>query len=156
MQNLNQEIAAIAAQEAQLVFDSFTSEDALAIGTQLIELAREKGVAYVINITLNRRQLFHFSMEGCTPDNDNWVRRKENVVYHFFKSSHRVHMEMERDGQVLDPTFGLSLTDYAAEGGCFPIVLRGAGVVGTVGVSGLPSAEDHACITTVLARYLGK
>ena len=147
-------IEEICRQEEALRFDRFGSEDALRIGQILIDLAKEAGVSYVIHISLNRRQLFHYSPEGVTPDNDNWARRKENTVYHFFRSSYRVTLELEDSGELLFPRYGLNDTDYVAAGGSFPIHVRGAGVVGAVTISGLPQEEDHAFVTRAIAQYL--
>ncbi|RKJ77616.1 heme-degrading domain-containing protein [Butyricicoccus sp. 1XD8-22] len=153
--NRNQaKIEEIIRQEEELCFDRFGSEDALRLGQILIGLAKEAGVCYVVNISLNRRQLFHFSPDGVTPDNDNWARRKENTVYHFFRSSYRVTLELEDSGEQLCPRFGLSDADYVAAGGSFPIHVRGAGVVGAVTISGLPQEEDHAFVTKAIKQYL--
>lgn len=149
-----EEIERLKKQEETLVFDTFTSDDAYRIGTMLIEKAQSTGVAYTIDITLNHRQLFHFSMEGTSPDNDQWIIRKRNAVYHFFKSSHRLALELEDTGETLFPRYGLRDEDYVAAGGCFPITLRGTGVVGTIAVSGLPSEQDHAYVTEVIRAYL--
>lgn len=48
----------------------------------------------------------------------------------------------------------LDTTQYAAHGGVFPITIEGVGVVGTVGVSGLPQAEDHAFVVEHLRAWL--
>lgn len=45
--------------------------------------------------------------------------------------------------------------EYAAHGGAFPVIVRAVGVVGTVAVSGLPSADDHALVVEVLSEFLG-
>ena len=45
--------------------------------------------------------------------------------------------------------------DYTAHGGCFPIRVRGTGMVGTVTVSGLPQKEDHALVVETLGQVLG-
>jgi uncharacterized protein (UPF0303 family) len=37
----------------------------------------------------------------------------------------------------------------------FPVAVRGVGVVGTVGVSGLPEVEDHTFLVEVLSAFLG-
>ncbi|MDE7035375.1 MAG: hypothetical protein K2O74_03915 [Eubacteriales bacterium] len=63
--NRNQaKIEEIIRQEEELCFDRFGSEDALRLGQILIGLAKEAGVCYVVNISLNRRQLFHFHLMG--------------------------------------------------------------------------------------------
>ena len=48
-----------------------------------------------------------FSPDGVTPDNDNWARRKENTVYHFFRSSYRVTLELEDSGPARTAPKGL-------------------------------------------------
>jgi len=40
-------------------------------------------------------------------------------------------------------------------GGAFPIIVRDVGAVGTVAVSGLPQAENHALVVSVLREFLG-
>lgn len=38
----------------------------------------------------------------------------------------------------------MSYEDYAPAGGCFPLCIKGAGMVGTLAISGMASHEDHA------------
>lgn len=143
-------------QENELIFDSFNSSDALKIGEMLIEKAKINKVAYAINITINRRQLFHFSMDGATPDNDRWIVRKENTVYNFLESSYRATLEFEDNDWSLFPEFGLSQETYALSGGSFPITINGVGVVGTITISGLPHEVDHQYVVEVIEEYLKK
>ena len=44
---------------------------------------------------------------------------------------------------------------YAAHRGAFPIRIRDVGVIGTVTVSGLPQADDHAFVTEMIGSFLG-
>ncbi|RSK25879.1 heme-degrading domain-containing protein [Bacillus sp. HMF5848] len=143
-------------QEADIVFDFFTSEDALAIGNQLAKLARLQNKKIAINITVNRRQLFHYSHVGTSPDNNKWIRRKENTVYHFYKSSYHMALLVQMKNADFYQKYGVSKDDFAAAGGSFPITLRETGVVGTVTVSGLSQCEDHNLVVSVLKEYLEK
>ena len=154
MSEVSRQIEEIKKQEKDLVFDRFNTEDAYAIGTMLWEKAKKHGVSYGINITLNRKQLFHLSMEGATPDNDRWIARKENVVYHFFASSYRVKLELDLSGEPLFPRYGLRNEDYVLAEGPLHIIIQGVGVVGTVTVSGLPEKDDHDYVTSTVKEYL--
>lgn len=46
--------------------------------------------------------------------------------------------------------------EYAAHGGCVPIVVKGVGMVGTITVSGLEQSKDHALAIKAMAEFLGK
>ncbi len=56
-------------------------------------------------------------------------------------------------GKDFDTSARLDTTLYAAHGGVFPITIDRVGVVGTVGVSGLPQADDHAFVVRALRAY---
>jgi uncharacterized protein (UPF0303 family) len=66
-----------------------------------------------------------------------------------------VGLELAQRKTTLRERYGLEERDYAAHGGCFPLLLRGTGCVGTIAVSGLPQREDHELIVAALARELG-
>ncbi|MGM7668264.1 heme-binding protein [Microbacterium sp. A93] len=44
---------------------------------------------------------------------------------------------------------------YAAHGGSFPATVSGTGVVGSITVSGLAQADDHALVVEALEQHLG-
>lgn len=96
------------------------------------------------------RQLFHCGLPGSTLDNDAWLRRKGRVVMRFEHSS--LYMaRLCQDRQVtLAEKFGLPASRYAAAGGAVPLRVRGTGVVGWFGVSGLPQLEDHRFVVDTL------
>ncbi|WP_343210042.1 heme-degrading domain-containing protein [Anaerolentibacter hominis] len=151
----NEEIVRIAEQEKKLQFTKFDSFDALELGTLIIERAKKEQRTIAIHISLNRRDLFHFSFPGAAPDNDYWLRRKENAVYFFGKSSLALEYEMEQKNRDIKTFLGLS-EPIAAKGGGFPIILRGTGPVGAVVVSGMQSFEDHAFAAEAIEAFLSK
>lgn len=147
--------AKIAEQEAKLVFDGFDEAKAFALGS----LIRERGLAanmpIVIEIRLWDRLLFYAALPGSTSSNTDWVRRKLNVVKMFHKSTYRMVLTEQRPDRTFKPGTGLSAADYVLAGGGFPITVKGVGVVGGIGVSGLPEREDHAVVVDALCEMLG-
>ncbi len=93
-------------------------------------------------------------MPGTTPDNVEWIRRKRNVVQRFHTSSYAVGLRLQQKGTQLDEQVGIHPVDYAPHGGCFPLILRGTGCIGTITVSGLPQREDHALVIEALCQLL--
>lgn len=96
MNELDERLQTLERQEQSLVFEKFSQEDAVAIGLKMFEKAKAEGCNIAIHISLNRRDVFHLSMDGCTPDNDVWLRKKENMVYRFLQSSYRTVSFCER------------------------------------------------------------
>lgn len=152
--SLDQDIDKIALQEKYLQFTQFDSEVAWAVGSALKAAAEKRKVAVAIEIQLNGHTLFLYSMKGTTPDNLEWIRRKRNVVMRFHRSSYSIGLRNERAQTTLQAKAALEPKDYAAHGGCFPILLVGTGCVGSVTVSGLPQREDHEMVVSVLQEYL--
>lgn len=153
--SIEQDMAVIATQEARLQFDSFDAGGAWRLGAQLRAAAAARGAAVTLDIWLGAQQLFFNAMPGTSPDNADWARRKRNVVLRFHRSSYAVGLELAQRRTTLRERYGLEERDYAAHGGCFPLLLRGTGCVGTIAVSGLPQREDHELIVAVLAAELG-
>lgn len=154
MTDLDAELARIAEQERRLRFERFDAATAWDIGTRLKVAAEARGAAVAIDISLQGQQLFHYAMPGTTPDNADWVRRKRNTVARFHRSSLAIGLSLQQQGTTLEAKTGASLADFATHGGSFPILLAGAGCIGTITVSGLPQREDHALIVEVLEDYL--
>ncbi|HAE61274.1 MAG TPA: heme-degrading domain-containing protein [Eubacteriaceae bacterium] len=142
--------------EKDLVFEWFTSQDALKLGMLLIEKGKEAYKPIAINISVNRRCLFHYSFDGALPDNDNWIARKENVVYRFYKSSFFMELKLKKENKTVEEKYGTSLSELAPYGGSVPIVLKKTGVVGAVTVSGLNPEDDHALVVECIKEYLSK
>lgn len=144
------------AEEQELQFTRFSNEDAIAIGLMIYEAAKERKLPVTIDVTRHGHQLFHLSMPGTRPDNDYWVARKIKLVNRVNMSSLHVHMMLKSQNSSVEQWYELSHYEYAAHGGCFPVILKDTGVIGTVTVSGLAQEDDHALVVEALRKYLGK
>ncbi|MEO5831986.1 MAG: heme-degrading domain-containing protein [Nakamurella sp.] len=151
----NDLIRRLADDETRLVFRRFDNDDAWALGTRLVGLARERQHPVTVLIERNGHRLFHAVLPGATPDNDGWARRKINVVRRFEESSYLVGRRLDAGGRTLDADWGVDPAEYAAHGGGFPIRIVDVGVVGVVAVSGLPQAADHALLVEAITAHLG-
>ena len=144
------------AEERELQFASFSNENAVQLGLRLYETAKEKHLPVTIDITRNGHQLFHLSMPGTSPDNDQWVARKIKLVNRMGMSSYHVGTMLRSLGMTLEERFELSHYEYAAHGGCFPVILKGTGPIGTVTISGLAQEDDHAMVVNPIRTFLEK
>jgi uncharacterized protein (UPF0303 family) len=143
----------IAAEEAELVLDRFDEEDAWKLGGLLVEEARRRGAPVALDIRRPGQILFHAAMSGATGDNDEWIRRKTNVVFRFGKSSFAVGVSLGLASAKIEDKYFVSPMEFSAHGGSFPIRVRGVGIVATATVSGLPQEEDHALVVECLRRF---
>ncbi len=141
-------------QEEEIQFISFNNDMAFAVGTALLDAAKDKGKAVTIDIARNGQQLFHFAMQGTSLDNDVWIKRKNNVVNRFGHSSFYMGIFLKSKGQTIEEKYLISSSEFAAHGGAFPLIIRDVGVIGTITVSGLPQEEDHELVVTTLKRFL--
>jgi uncharacterized protein (UPF0303 family) len=141
-------------QEKTLQFSEFTNEMAWEIGTNILTKAKQESKTVTIDITRSGQQLFHYAMAGTTPDNDQWIIRKNNVVNRLQKSSFHVGTSLKYNQQTIEQELFLSTREYLPFGGSFPIIIKNVGVVGTITVSGLPDHEDHALVVAIIKEYL--
>ncbi|MEU2599653.1 heme-degrading domain-containing protein [Streptomyces hirsutus] len=143
-------------QERRLVFRRFTHEDAWALGSLLVETARERQAPVAIDIHRAGQQLFHAALPGSAPDNDAWIARKRRVVERYGAASYLVGARHRAKGTTFEESSRLDPDTYAAHGGSFPITVESAGVIGAVTVSGLPQLEDHRMVVEALERFLAR
>jgi uncharacterized protein (UPF0303 family) len=148
-------IASLEAQEEQLVFTRFANADAWRLGRAMVAAALDRALPVTIDIRRHGQQLFHVALPGTTAENDSWIERKVNVVNRFDAASYLVGRRLAARGVALDEALGVDPRLFAAHGGAFPIRIRDVGVVGTVAVSGLPQADDHAFVTEMIGAFLG-
>ncbi len=153
MSTREDDLVAIAAQERELHFPRFDEDAAWHLGSRLRDIAVSRKLGIAIDVRRFGQPLFYAALPGTSPDNAEWVRRKSNLVARFHRSSYAVGLEM---GASLFEKYGLAVAEYAAHGGSFPIRVHGAGVIGSVTVSGLPQRSDHELVVEVLCGELGK
>jgi len=147
------DLQAILRQEATLVLPEFSAEVAWRLGNILRDLAISRKYSLVVDVRRfgnPHQQLFYCALDGTTPDNQRWVARKIAVVARFHKSSYHVGRLLEQTGLTFSDRYNLPEEDYAAHGGCFPLRVANAGIVGAVTVSGLPQREDHNLVVEAL------
>ncbi|MFC4019236.1 heme-degrading domain-containing protein [Micromonospora sp. GCM10011542] len=137
-------------EEGELELAGLSESDAYELGMRAVAAAREQRLPIAVGVWRAGRQLFHCGLPGSTQDNDAWLRRKGRVVMRFEHSS--LYMaRLCQDKQVtLTQRYALPASRYAAAGGAVPLRVRGTGVVGWFGVSGLPQLEDHRFVVDVL------
>ena len=143
-------------QEQELQFTSFNEANAWQLGTQMVERAMHENLPVTIDITRGQQQLFHYSMPGTAADNDEWVKRKAGLVNRFGHSSFYMGQLLKHKGKTIEQSYLIPESEFAAHGGCFPIIVKGTGMVGTVTVSGLPQEEDHKLVVESIRAFLAK
>jgi uncharacterized protein (UPF0303 family) len=147
-------IEALESQERALVFAGFDEATAFEIGTRLHQRAHALNAPIVIDIRSATRRFYFAALPGSSPDNDEWARRKANVVLRLHCASLLAGLRLEAKARPQWPDAALPMKDFSVHGGAFPVRVRGVGIVAAITVSGLPSREDHAMIVATLADYL--
>jgi uncharacterized protein (UPF0303 family) len=141
-------------EEQTLQFTTFSEETAWKIGSWLVEHAIQKKLPIAIDIRIGDHQLFHASRPGTSADNDEWINRKVRLVKRFGHSSFYIGQLLKNEGKTIQEKFLLNESEYAPHGGCFPIILQGTGMVGTITVSGLPQEEDHKVVVWAIKAHI--
>lgn len=156
MNNYKEMLKIFENEEMELQFSEFTSETALKIGLSLIERAKKENKNISIDIARNGHQLFHYSFDGTSPDNDQWMIKKNRVVNRFNKSSFHMATKLLDGNTTFEEEYKISSSEYAPAGGAFPIIIKNVGVVGTIAISGLTQEEDHEFAVWAIRKYLEK
>jgi uncharacterized protein (UPF0303 family) len=140
-------------QEEKLRFDTFTRDDALSIGTRILELAKERYDGSIcVSITEHDDVVFYCKMPGTTLENDAWVFRKRNTSKATGVSSLRVYMEIESG--LREDVWQQRQDVYVACGGCMPVLMREGETFAYFVVSGLEHNLDHQVIADAVAEHL--
>jgi uncharacterized protein (UPF0303 family) len=129
---ITEDLALIARQEAELRFSTFDYDTAWHLGQTLRDLALSRNQGIVVDIRRfgqPHQQLFYTALAGTTPDSQ--------------RPSYAIGLLLEQQGRQFAERYSLPDADYAAHGGCFPIHVSGAGIIGAVTISGLSQRDDH-------------
>ncbi|WP_231572111.1 heme-binding protein [Pontibacillus halophilus] len=141
--------------EEELVFNQFTNEDALQLGIELINYAKENGKSVAVHVEKNHLPLFTHLMDGTSEENIKWLYRKKNVVDHYNHSTQFIAARFEEMGTTHNESSLLPVNDYQAVGGSLPINIKGVGNIGSVTVAGLTPQMDHDYCVAGVKRFLG-
>jgi uncharacterized protein (UPF0303 family) len=141
-------------EEQELQFTKFDEDVAWKLGSQLVETARSRKLPVTVDIIRGNHQLFHASLRGTSPDNDEWVKRKIRLVYRFGHSSFYMGQLLKSKGKSIEQAYLVSESEFAPHGGCFPIIIKGTGIVGAITVSGLAQEEDHKLVVQAIKKFL--
>ena len=150
-----EDLERVSLQERELQFATFNEQTAWQLGSRLRAIAEERGLSIVVDVRRFGQPLFYTALKATTPDNVEWVKRKSNVVARYHRSSYGVGLTMKSKNDSLEAR-GLPISEYASHGGSFPLAVHGAGIFGSVTVSGLPQRADHELVVEVLCELLGK
>ena len=153
---MNEILKNLLREEEELQFTNFNEVTAWEIGSRIVEEPKKNKLPIAIDITHGERQLFHASRPGASADNDEWIKRKVRLVYRFGHSSFYIGQLLKSQGKCIEEKYLLPESEYGPHGGCFPVIIKGSGVIGTVTVSGLPQEEDHKLVVRVIRDYLDK
>ncbi len=156
---IQEDLAIIARQETELRLPHFDHDTAWRLGTSIRSLALSRNQSIVVDIRRfghPHQPLFYTALAGTTPDNARWVEREINAVARFHRSSYALGLELQRDNRTFTDRYNLPEADYATHGGCFPIHVLTAGIIGSITVSGLPQREDHNLVVEALCTELQK
>jgi uncharacterized protein (UPF0303 family) len=128
--------------------DSFTTDDAVALGLIAIEVIREWDVNLCVDIVLSGDLVFRAKLRDTGADNDPWLAGKAAVVRQFGEASLLVKYRQQAAGTLAD-------TDTLRfHGGSIPIRVHGE-IVGTITMSGEPDTVDHEAANEAVQRFLG-
>ena len=141
------------AEEKELVFKSFTREDAWNLGCFIRQYSLEHTAPVCIQITVNELAIFRYIPEGVTKNNLRWMERKHNMVMVREMSSRRAQVMLEMQGKTMADWL-MDPEKFGCIGGGFPIRVENVGVIGSICVSGLPAEEDHRLIVDALREYM--
>ena len=146
----------LATEEEILVLPSLSMADALEIGEIAVGLGLARNLPIAIEVRMENWTVFHVSLPGSKPENDNWIARKARVVLATENSTMYERVKAEEEGIDWYATYARPVEDYAIHGGGLPLKVFGVGFAGILLISGLPQVQDHLLGVEVLTEFLAR
>jgi len=141
-------------QEEMLRVEKFNAQDAFALGTIMVGLAKEKYQQPIsVRIMLGGQTTFSFLMDGTSTHNEWWMDKKLHTCRISGVSSILTLVEVAEGLRPDEPEFDL-INDFALCGGCFPLRNTSGKLLGYVLCSGMKHWMDHQLIADALNEYL--
>lgn len=150
----NELLKILEAQEASLVFDSFTNEDALRLGTILSEITKNCPKSVTARVFLGDIIVFQYTMAGDEKTRFGWTERKYALIRETLHSSMHGKIRALMLGELRD--LYENKEKYGFGCGGFPIVTKDKGLIGAVALSGLPDPADHIYVIRALEIFTGR
>ena len=149
---LEETIRILSMQEEILQFPHFTNKDAWELGSYMVSEAAHNGLPVVISIRLNNGYtLFQYGFKGTNYCNEIWMKRKHNTVRTMEMSSLRLYMDLKMNQEELKDR---GLNDEEGVTLICRGYTNGAGVIGSIIVSGLDHMADHEFAVACISQYL--
>lgn len=108
---LEHDLERLALQEERLRFTQFDKATAWQLGCQLKALAQARQLALMIEVRIGTETVFLHAMDGTTPMNADWARRKRNTVELMQRSSYAVGRGPRQYAQRANPENQLGPAD---------------------------------------------
>jgi uncharacterized protein (UPF0303 family) len=143
-------------EEEVLALPALTQEDALTIGQIAYEIGSTRDLAITIEVRLGEWTVFHASLPGSKPENDEWIARKARVVLASGHSTMHERVLSEETNVDWYELHKLPEKLHAVHGGGLPLNVIGKGLVGILLISGLPQVDDHLLGIEIITEYLAR
>jgi len=142
-------------EEEILKLPSLTNYDAIEIGRIAVTLGKQRKFPIAIEVRIGDWIVFHASLEGSKPENDNWINRKVAVVVLNQHSTMFERVSAEERGVDWYKENGVTDETHAIHGGAIPLITE-EGFRGILIISGPPQIEDHLLAVEILAEFLAR
>ncbi|MBN3791165.1 heme-binding protein [Burkholderia sp. Ac-20353] len=141
-------------QASSTMLPCLNADAARRLGDIAINIASRRGLAVAVSVVSARAPLFYCALDGSGAEDCETIRRKQNTVFRFGRSSLEVGIAFARDGLSLRSE-GLSGDDYALEGGGVPLRVAATELAGAMTIAGLDSVRNHELAVESIRWYVG-